>query len=368
MSAETFTPPQNSSGSSRGIFTGCLISLGILIVVIVLGGSFLITFCANNLDTQNLNVSNVSNIQQKNNISKTLLEGDINSQQTLAVINVEGVITSGNSTHGVAGSDSIVRLLNYAANDSSISGIILRVNSPGGEVTASDIIYDTIIRIKEQSKKPVVVMMETLAASGGYYISCPADWIVANPTTWTGSIGVIIAGINFEEGMNKLGIRNQVFTSGPFKDMLSSTRSMRPDEREYIQHMVDSTYDRFVSIVSTGRNIDRKKLEESHAIDGRIISGIDAQKIGLINQVGYFRDAVAKASELAEVNNPRIILLSESLGIEDLFSFLNVQAQENKNVSISLGGQNVLPQLKPGIPYMLPSYYATGTIHVKEGQ
>lgn len=340
--------------------SGCMVSLAILVCVIALAVVCFIVFIgtfSEKFATSDLAAAT----KEKSNISETLLYGNAKSRETIAVIDVTGVITSGDSTSDNAGCDTIVRLLEYAANRKDISGIILHVDSPGGEVTASDIIYDAIVRLKDDHHKPVVVMMGTLAASGGYYISSHADWIVANPTTWTGSIGVIISGINFEEGMNKLGIRNQVFTSGAFKDMLSPMRTMSTPEKTYVQEMVDATYNRFVNIVSTGRKIEQSKLEAEHAIDGRILTGADAKKIGLVDQLGYFRDAISKAIDLTGTNNPKIIQLEEKTGFAEFLSLLNMEARTGKNISVNIGNAS-LPQLKPGIPYMLPMHYATGSL------
>ncbi len=350
----------SSQKSSKGFLSGCLVSIAVLTCVVALAIVCIIAIFGA-LGQKFSSEEFASTLKEKSNMTESLLYGNSRNNETIAVIDVNGVITSGDSSSDNAGCDTIVRLLEYAANRHDISAIILRVDSPGGEVTASDIIYDAVERIREKARKPVVVMMGTLAASGGYYISSHADWIVANPTTWTGSIGVIISGFNVEEGMNKLGIRNQVFTSGAFKDMLSPMRAMSTSEKEYVQSMVNSTYDRFVNIVSTGRKIPREKLEAEHAIDGRILTGVDAKQLGLVDQLGYFRDAIAKASDLAGTNDPKVILLEEKTGFAEFLSLLSMEAKTNKNISVNIGNAS-LPKLRPGIPYMLPTHYATGAL------
>lgn len=358
MSEESSVP--SSHKSSKGFLSGCLVSLAILTCVVALAIICIIAIFGA-LGRQINSEEFASTLKEKNNISESLLYGNEGSRETIAVIDVNGVITSGDSSSDTAGCDTIVRLLEYAANRQDISSIILRVDSPGGEVTASDIIYDAIERVREKARKPVVVMMGTLAASGGYYISSHADWIVANPTTWTGSIGVIISGINFEEGMNRLGIRNQVFTSGAFKDMLSPMRPMSTSEKAYVQEMVDATYARFVNLVSTGRKIAKDKLEADHAIDGRILTGADAKKLGLVDQLGYFRDAIAKAGDLGGTTDPKVILLEEKRGFAEFLSLLSMEAKTSKNISVKIGNAS-LPQFRPGVPYMLPQHYATGSL------
>lgn len=299
---------------------------------------------------------------QNKNITQTLLEGNpLATNEVIAVIKVSGVITSSKGDSSSTSSHDIVETIDYILNsNTNIKALIVKVDSPGGEVTASDVIYNAIRKVK-QRHIPVVVQMESMAASGGYYVSCHADHIVANPTTMTGSIGVIISGINIQEGMNKLGIKTQVFKSGEFKDMLSMTREMTDAESAYIQEMINQTYGQFVKLVSDGRGMTPEQLQAHNAIDGRIISGSDAKEIGLVDSLGYWQDAVEIARNLASAPNAAVIQYERKPSLSDIFSGFGLEAQSPKRVSVEIGNTS-FPKLKAGVPYMLPSMYVTGSI------
>ena len=166
-----------------------------------------------------------------------------------------------------------------------MKAVVLRVNSPGGTVTASDLMYEIVTDFREKSGKPVVASTQETAASGGYYVSCAADKIVAHPTSVVGSIGVIFSTFEFAQMMEKVGVRNEAIKSGPLKDMGSPFKALRPDERQVMQAMVDDYYARFVEIVRTRRNItDADKLKL--VTDGRVFTGTRAVELGLADQAG----------------------------------------------------------------------------------
>lgn len=342
----------SSCGGGKYFVFGCLSSLAILFC------GFIVLLIAGVAGISALKTEEDFKIAKGDKINTTLLEGDELSVSSVAVIPVYGVITSDHSPGDSASASNVITLLNYAKNDDSIHSVILHVDSPGGEVTASDEIHHAVEELLKV--KPVVVMMGGMAASGGYYISAPANFIIANPTTLTGSIGVIISGFNVEEGMNKIGIKNQVFTSGPFKDMLSPTRTMTDAEATYVQQMVNQSYDRFVNIVEEGRGLTRQQLSEHHAIDGRILSGADAKAAGLVDELGYFENAVNKAKELGECEDANVILLKRGSSFSDILSMIGMEASAPKTISVEMSSFGVHP-LKPGLPYMLPLNYATGT-------
>src|ERR1044071_3882293 len=214
----------------------------------------------------------------------------------IAVITMRGLISS--SVPGTV-SDSMVddmrAALQQARDDSRVKAIVLEVDSPGGEVTASDAIYSALV--KARARKPVVVYMGSLAASGGYYIACGGKFLMANETTITGSIGVIIQTLNYEQLLNKVGLAAVVFKSGKFKDMLNGARPITPEERELVQGFVMKTYDKFLGIVATERNLPADLLRNTIA-DGRILSGRDALEHKLIDGVGQIDDAFSKAKQL----------------------------------------------------------------------
>src|ERR1700758_1297830 len=202
----------------------------------------------------------------------------------IAVITMRGLISSsipGNVTDSMV--DDMRAALQQAREDSRVKAIVLEIDSPGGEVTASDMIYDAVT--KTRAKKPVVVYMDSLAASGGYYVSCGGKYLMANETTITGSIGVIIQTLNYEQLFNKVGLASVIFKSGKFKDLLNGARPMTPEEREFVQNFVMKTYDKFLGIVARERNLPAEGLRNSIA-DGRILSGKEALEDKLIDGVG----------------------------------------------------------------------------------
>ncbi|MEO6567868.1 MAG: signal peptide peptidase SppA, partial [Opitutaceae bacterium] len=206
------------------------------------------------------------------------------SKDRIVVIPLRGVISS--SLPGNVG-DSMVDDLRYALEqareDKNVRAVVLEIDSPGGEVTASDVIYNAVV--KTRAKKPVVVYMDSVAASGGYYIACGGKYLMANETTITGSIGVIIQTLNYEQLMNKVGLASVVFKSGKFKDMLNGARPITPEEREYVQGFVMATYEKFLGIVAKERNLPADALRNTIA-DGRILSGRDARDHKLIDGLG----------------------------------------------------------------------------------
>src|SRR5947207_4161009 len=223
----------------------------------------------------------------------------------IALITMRGLISS--SIPGSV-SDSMVEdmrlALEQAREDNHVKAIVLEIDSPGGEVTASDEIYNAVT--KARARKPVVIYMDSLAASGGYYVACGGKYLMANETTITGSIGVIIQTLNYEQLFNKIGLASVVFKSGKFKDMLSGTRPITPEEREYVQSFVMKTYDKFLGIVARERNLPAEGLRNSVA-DGRILSGRDALDNKLIDGVGQIEDAFAKAKELGHAPGATVV-------------------------------------------------------------
>lgn len=204
----------------------------------------------------------------------------------------------------LSGSDPVVRQLVSFKKDDSIKAVILRVDSPGGAVAPSQEIHDEVIRVA--AKKPVVVSMASVAASGGYYVSIPAHRIVANPGTITGSIGVIMQFTNLEELYGKLGLKSLVVKSGEHKDIASPFRPMTSEDRKILQGVIDDIYDQFVSAVAEGRNLPVEKVR--NLADGRIFTGRQAKEIGLVDELGGMQDAVGIAKDLAGISGePKLV-------------------------------------------------------------
>ena len=191
------------------------------------------------------------------------------------------------------------------AKDDGIRAIVLRIESPGGVVAAAQEIYDELNRARQRGK-PIVASMGGIAASGGYYVACGADSIVANPGTLTGSIGVIMRLPNAEELLKKIGLRYEVIKTGEYKDTGSMSRPMTPAERALLQAMLDDVQDQFVTVVSVERNIDKDTVMEF--ADGRVMSGRQALELGLVDRLGGYRDAVRLAADLAGIDGEPVIV------------------------------------------------------------
>jgi protease-4 len=196
--------------------------------------------------------------------------------------------------------------LDRADEDDDIRAIILRINSPGGTASASEIVYSEIRRFKEEHEIPVIAQLMGVAASGGYYLAMSADTVRALPTTITGSIGVIFSGVSVSGLMEKIGIENQTLTSGPYKDAGSSLRRMSEEERAQLTSVLDSLYARFLEVVEAGRP-DLSPEEIRGLADGRIFSAVQAEAKGLVDTVGDLPGAVELAEEKAGIENSRVI-------------------------------------------------------------
>ena len=227
----------------------------------------------------------------------------------IAVIYIEGTITSGRSgsdffSGPTAGSMTIMEHLRMAANDPTVSAVVLRFNTPGGSVAAAQEIATEIRRLRETGI-PIVASMADVCASAGYYLASLADVIVANPGTITGSLGVFMQVANFEELYEKLGIEYTIIMSGEYKDMGATNRALRPDEREILQAMVDDIYQQFIETIAEGRNMPLERVME--LADGRIYTGSQAKELGLVDEMGNYYDAISRAAELAGITGvPRV--------------------------------------------------------------
>lgn len=223
----------------------------------------------------------------------------------VAIIRVEGVITSGRpATASVGGafSQQIIEYLEWAEADPSVKAIVLRINSPGGGAVASNEIYERLSEID----KPIVASMGETAASGGYYIACAAKTIVANPATMTGSVGVISQIIELDELLEKVGVEIIVVKSGTYKDIGSFHRDLTDEERALFQAMLDEVYEDFVQIVAKGRGLPEQQVRE--LADGRIFTGLQAQRLGLVDELGNLPRAIELAAEMGNIEGtPRLV-------------------------------------------------------------
>ncbi len=192
------------------------------------------------------------------------------------------------------------------AEKARVAGVLLRINSPGGGVTASDVVFRELLRFKSENDVPVVAMMMGVAASGGYYVAMASDYIIAHPTTVTGSIGVIASGFNLHGLMNRYGVTDQTITAGKFKDAGSPFRPMSSRERAYLQAIVDDMHDRFRQVVVQGRpGLDAARVAE--LADGRVYTATQAAQNGLIDTTGYMPDAIDELKRRIQAPALRVV-------------------------------------------------------------
>ncbi len=246
---------------------------------------------------------------REQNITSISPESIFQSSNRIGIVEVRGVISEPRP---------IIKQLEGFYKDNSIRAIVIRIDSPGGAVAAAQEIYDEILRVKK--KKVVIVSMGTVAASGGYYIACAANKIVADPGTITGSIGVIMEFFDVGGLLKWAKIKSEVVKSGKFKDTGSPFRAMRPDEKAYLQSVIDDVLVQFKTVVSNDRHISMSKIDK--IANGRIFAGDQALKLGLIDKLGGFQTAVDLAAKLSGIKGePKLVYPSEPRkGFYDLLS------------------------------------------------
>ena len=233
------------------------------------------------------------------------------ARDKVLMIDIDGTISSALETGLLSREKSVVarvsERLERAAADPWVKAVILRLDTPGGEVTASDIIYHEVLRFKERTRRPVIGLMMGVAASGGYYIASACDVIMAHPTTLTGSIGVISVFPNVEQLMSKIGVKVNVIKSGASKDSGGPFRDMTEEDKKIFQGIIDEYYGDFLNVVSKNRK-DRIPAEKLRAIaDGRVYTAPQALQLELIDAIGYFDDAFRRALSLASLQSAKLV-------------------------------------------------------------
>lgn len=234
----------------------------------------------------------------------------------ILLVDVDGILQNSRpqALLGLPGENPVALFkeeLDKAARDGRVRAVVLRINSPGGTVTASDLMYYELLRFKQRTDKPVVACMLDVAASGGYYLACASDHIVAHPTTVTGSIGVIMMTPDLTGTMDKLGIGVHVFKSGPLKDAGSPFREMSDADRAMLQGLIDEMYARFLAVVRQGRPALTEEQVGALA-DGRVFLGPRALEVGLVDEVGTLPDAIVAAKRRAGLEGRAILLVEYS--------------------------------------------------------
>jgi protease-4 len=288
---------------------------------------------------------------------------DSSASAKIAVLELRGIITSEIiDPGGFSLADVIKAQLKRAEEDARVKAVILKIDSPGGEVLASDEINKAVTEFQSKTGKPVVASLGSLAASGGYYVAVGSRWIVANELTLTGSIGVILSSWNYRGLMDKVGVRPFTYKSGKFKDMLSGSRDpgdIPAEERAMVQGLVDEVYRQFKSVVAEGRESAARRNKqagqklvddwETYA-DGRVLSGSEAFQHGFVDELGNFSVAVARARKLADLPDAKIVRYQRRVDFADLFRFFG--ETEGRSMTLDLGVD--LPKLNTGQLYFLP--------------
>ncbi len=282
------------------------------------------------------------------------LEGK--GREKILVIPVEGFISDSSKRIAFRSRPNVVKeivsQLDKAKKDPRIKAVVLKVDSPGGSTFASDALYEEIKAFKETSTVTLVVAMMGTAASGGYYISLPADFIMAHPTTVTGSIGVIFMRPQWNGLMEKLGVHVSVEKSGENKDMGSPFREATPEERQILQALITSLGDRFLELVSRHRGLDAEALGQVST--SRIFLAEEALALGLIDGIGFLDDAVEKARQLAGLApDPKVVIYRRQRQADDNIYNTSAQAPGTGTVALTdLGFLDSIPVLQSGFYYL----------------
>lgn len=292
------------------------LALGIAAVV------FFVSILMNTVSSLSSEESVMTNLFEDALFEEDIIEeGDVNSQ--IVVMDVEGVIEDTGEeesyfTTGAYNHRSFMERLNAIKDNDKVKGIILRVNSPGGGVVESAEIHNKLMQIKKETKKPIYVSMGAQAASGGYYISTPADKIFASPETLTGSLGVIMQSYNFEGLAEKYGVDMVTIKSGKFKDLMNPFREVTDDEKEILQSMVTNSYDQFVKVIAEGRNMSEEEVRK--IADGRVYDGRQAKENHLIDEFGYLEDVITNMKENENLKEAQVVRLADSGSLGSLFT------------------------------------------------
>jgi protease-4 len=269
----------------------------------------------------------------------------------ILIVNVSGLIADSKDSGPFDRSDNLlVRIkeeLTLAADDEQVKAVIVRINSPGGTVTASDVIYHELARFKEKRKVPIVAVIMDVGASGGYYIAASADQIIAHPTSITGSVGVIMLRVCAEGLLQKIGVDASAIKSGAKKDIGSPFRPMTEEERTILQSMINGFFSRFLEVVSKGRSLSPERVKV--IADGRVVTGPQALELGLVDKVGYLEDGIAVAKNLAGLKDARVIMYARPEAEKN-----NIYALSEGVAGLaSLARFDVLSALRGGTPQFM---------------
>ena len=369
-------PPPPLVNPAPIILEGKRAGRGWVIATIVLAIILAFTLVSRMVGTVFESIASAEGIGGTPHLTEVMVENNRSSDK-IAVIPVEGIITSSSFDGGGYNMvDLIEDQLKLAAKDDKVKAVLLKVNSPGGEVLASDDIYNAILKFQNEHNKPVIASMGNLAASGGYYVSAPCRWIIANELTITGSIGVIMHTYNYRGLMNKVGMKPMVYKSGKFKDMLSGEKDLDNataaekqeilEEGEMVAKMINETFEKFKLVIAEGRKFssNRNQLNKdgdtgkplsgnwTSVADGRILSGKEALEHGFVDEVGNWRASVRRAEKLAGIADADLVTYQVPFSLGNLFSLLG--KSNARSIKVDLGFD--LPKLSSGLYYLAPAF------------
>lgn len=259
---------------------------------------------------------------QERTVKKLYGEGE----SQIAVFDIAGVLMESSDSSNsftqstTTGSRELIELFEDIKNQEEVKAIIIRINSPGGSVTAAEEMYQTIIRYKKELNIPVVISMSDTAASGGYYIALAGDYIYANDTTLTGSIGAIIQTYNIQELADRYGVKNVIVASGRNKDLLNPFKPVDEEQRQLLQTVVDEAYRQFLTRIQESRPVDSSLLSE--VADGRVMSGAQAKSYQLIDQTGSFHDVVTYVRQQIQASDAQVVVFGQKGFLDSLLGSL----------------------------------------------
>ena len=245
----------------------------------------------------------------------------------------------------------VVSRLALAAEEKDIKAIVLVIHTPGGTVTASDILHQQILRHKQRTEQKVVALLMGLATSGGYYIATAADRIVAHPTTITGSVGTVFIRPDLTGLMDKLGVQAEITKSGKYKDIFSMFRHSTEEERCMMQNMIDELNTRFLDAVRQGRHLDEEKLRK--AAGASVLTASQAKDLGLVDSIGYSQEAMAAAKELAGLDKAKVVVYRRSKFKDDtVYNSLTNASSMHAPALVDVGVSGIMQSLEPGFHYI----------------
>lgn len=299
-------------------------------------------------------LANVSLVHKTEPLEEKLLEGT--GQSKILLVDLDGVITFKEEKGYLNLSTSPSKVaffreaLRKAAEDPDVAGLIVRINSPGGSVAASDTIYHEIMNFKQKRKIPVVAYITELCASGGYYVASASDRIIASPAAVTGSIGVIAMKINLEGLFSKIGVSGETFKSGPKKDFWSPFRASTPEEKKMLQDLINRFYERFIAVVYANRQKLLTEAEVKALADGRILAAGEALEKKLIDRVAYLDETIEMMKKELDINQARVIIYARPETYKsNIYSEMPRQAPQVINL-ISINAEDLA--LFSGVKFM----------------